>query len=232
VTHHLLDIIGPYDHFSAAEFKRLAEERIQDIQARGKTAIIVGGTGLYIDALLFDFSFADKADENMRDTLNNMSVSELQAIIVKKSLPMPGNGKNPRHLIRAIESAGRESTKSEQRLDATVVGIDPGRDELQRRTAERIEHMLNAGFVDEVKNIVKVFGDPPVAWDAIGYKIVLNRLTTADGPTEKLIAQDLLIAHRQYAKRQRAWFKRNKNIIWFEQTDEAFRYIQKELNNS
>lgn len=227
VKHHLLDVIGPYEKFSAAEFKRQAEKCIVDIRRKGRTPIIVGGTGLYIDALLFDFSFKDKPNTELREKLSKKSVAELQAEIIEKNLSMPENVKNPRHLIRVIESNGITPDKTDMRNDVVVVGLDPGREALNTRIENRVQSMLNAGLVQEAKEVIRTYGHPPNNWDAIGYKLIVDSFSQEDRPDEGVLAERIIIAHRQYAKRQRAWFKRNKNIVWFEQKADAIEYIKK-----
>jgi len=107
VVHHMLDIVDPYDKYSVAEFKQGAEKAIDAIIERDRLPIIVGGTGLYVDSLLYNFKFRGSSSEYSREELEKLSVKELQEIIKKGDLQIPKNDKNPRHLIRAIESEGQ-----------------------------------------------------------------------------------------------------------------------------
>jgi len=230
VRHHMLDIVEPYEEFTAAEFKRRAEVAIEDIQSRGKLPILVGGTGLYMDAILFNYEFNRKADERLRNELSKKTVAELQGIIAEKNLQMPENSKNPRHLIRTIESDGKQAKKRMQREDAIVIGIDPGK-KLTKRIEARAVSMAKEGLVEEAMAVVDAYGEPPRHWDAIGYQIVLNTLAgnVKHEDIQDVLTQALIVAHRQYAKRQRAWFTRNKAITWFEQAEDAALYIEKHL---
>jgi tRNA dimethylallyltransferase len=230
VRHYMLDVIGPYERFSAAEFKRQAEKCIDVIHRKGKVPIIVGGTGLYIDALLYDFTFKEKPDPTLREALNKKSVAELQKVLVDRKLPLPENEKNPRHLIRVIESNGEVPTKKTIRPGASIIGLDPGREELSRRIESRVDDMLDSNLIYEVESVIKKYGKPPEDWDAIGYRAVADAYLLHTFQTDKSsIALQMSTAHRQYAKRQRAWFKRNRDIKWFEQKAEAMQYIKKHV---
>lgn len=231
IPHHMLDIIEPYEKYSAAAFKRRAEKIIADIQKRGKLPILVGGTGLYMDAILFDFEFNEKADVELRSALNAKSVDELQQIIKEQGLPLPENKQNPRHLIRTIESGGQQRSNLVLRDDAIVIGIDP-KQELHKRIQDRVEQMVESGLANEVQDVLKAYGPPPENWDAIGYAMIMKTFLSGQETSPQKIIEDIVIQHRQYAKRQRAWFKRNKHIVWFEQSDDAVTYIEKQLSYS
>jgi tRNA dimethylallyltransferase len=224
ITHHLLDIVDPYEKFSAADFQQRAEEVIRDIQSRRKLAIVVGGTGLYIDALLFNFTFREGADPLLREKLNAMSVESLQEMIRDRGLMLPNNPKNPRHLIRTIETGGVVVSHKTQRRGATVVGLSPPSDVLSENITTRVFEMLRKGFVDEVESIVKKYGVPPHNWDAIGYNTVYQSLASREPIKESAIVQALVTAHKQYAKKQRSWFRRNRDITWFEHKDDALKF--------
>lgn len=219
--HHLLDIIDPYDRFTVAEFAQRAEAAIADIRARGKLPIVVGGTGLYIDALLYGFSFRPSSSDYSREELEAKSVSELQKIIRGSGYPMPENMQNPRHLIRVIEAEGVQPQKRSLRAGAIVVGIDPGKEILEQRIEKRIDSMLASGFLGELEAIVQKYGEPPQGFDAIEYRIAYeNRSLNTDELRQKLIIGD-----RQYAKKQRAWLKRNRDIVWFTSAEEAYSFL-------
>ncbi len=216
VRHHLLDVIDPYEQFSAAEFKTLANKAIDDITSRGKMPIMVGGTGLYIDAVIFDFEFSNAADPELRKRLAKKSVEDLQTEIIKKGITMPSNLQNPRHLIRSLESGGMVSQPRKLRPNTLLIGIDVSTEELSERIEVRVDQMLEDGFIDEVKAVINKYGYPPAYWDAIGYKVIAGRLDehmSVPKDNEDL-RQALIVATRQYAKRQRTWFKRSQDIYW------------------
>jgi tRNA dimethylallyltransferase len=111
IPHWGLDLVEPGQGFSAQKFKVYANQKITDINLRGKLAILVGGTGLYMDSVLYDFQFGPAADAEQRSALERLNVEQLQIIIEQKGLARPENIKNKRHLIRTIERRGQAGTK-------------------------------------------------------------------------------------------------------------------------
>lgn len=213
VPHHLLDAIEPYERFSVAQFKLLAQKALHSIRQKGKLPLVVGGTGLYIDALYYDYSLDEHQDVKKRQAYESASVDELQNIIKQNNWELPRNSTNPRHLIGVIMRQGASPADNEPLLNSLLLGILPSDDELRKRVDERIEHMFTIGLIDEVQRIVKTYGEPPDKLDAIGYPIVYkyikSELTLAE--TKEALKR----AHWQYARRQKMWFKRNKSIQWF-----------------
>lgn len=214
IPHFLIDIIEPFERYNVARFKQDAEIAIADIQKRNKVPIVVGGTGLYIDALFFNYDFTEAGKE--RSELESLSVEELQRIIEEKGYTMPLNRTNPRHLIGVIARENNNPKNTKPREGALIVGLQRPDDELRERINSRIESMFNNGFVDEVKHIAHVYGPIPSSLDAIGYPIVQQYLNGAC--TEQEAKTMFKTADWRYAKRQKAWFKRNRYIQWF--TDE------------
>jgi tRNA dimethylallyltransferase len=222
VRHHMLDLIDPYDPYSVAEYAKEARACIADIHKRGKIAIVVGGTGLYIDALFYQFSFPESA-VTLADTMSKLSIHELQNLIKINGYEMPLNLLNKRHLIRTLERTGRSGTQRAPKQTECIVGIVPGRDLLIQRINNRVEQMFNNNFIDEVKQIIKTYGEPTRDFDAIGYRLALRYIRNEISLEE--CKRLFKIADRQYAKRQMSWFKRNPYITWFNSGDEARRYI-------
>ena len=221
VPHHLLDIIDPYERFTVADFVARAEVAIADIRMRGNVPIVVGGTGLYVDALLYGFSFRPTSSLYTRAELEAKPVAELQNIIETAGYPMPENRQNPRHLIRTIESEGAAPKQRRLREGAVVVGIDPGKDVLERRIEKRVDVMLQNGFLKELDRIVQKYGEPPHGFDAIEYRVAYENR----GLSTEALRQKLIVGDRQYAKKQRAWMKRNKDIVWFTSGEEAYAFL-------
>ena len=137
IAHHLLDVIDPYERFTVSDFQQLAELAVKEIKSRGKLPIVVGGTGLYIDALAYGFKLRADADMDNRKVLDQKSVEQLKEIINERGLELPENDQNPRHLIRVIETDGQKSEKGKLKEGAMFVGLDPGKEELKKRIEKR-----------------------------------------------------------------------------------------------
>jgi tRNA dimethylallyltransferase len=213
IRHHMLDIIGPYDSYSVNQFKLEASKAIRDIQSRYKVPIVVGGTGLYINALFFDYDLDMLADNNeYKHALGNMSVSELKKIIAEKGYELPTNTENPRHLIGTILREGKTFSNTNPISGACIFGLLPDDMTLKKRINDRIEDMFTNGFVDEVKKLVQQYGRPVQTMDAIGYPLVMQYI---DGEVSlEEMKQLFKSAHWQYARRQKSWFKTNQYITW------------------
>lgn len=123
VPHHCIDLIEPGETFSAADFKRCALAAIEDIRMRGKVSILVGGTGLYVDAVLFDYQFGEQADPVLRAELSAKTIEELQERIRQYGYVMPENKQNKRYLVRTIERRGDAGKRSALRSNVIVIGL-------------------------------------------------------------------------------------------------------------
>lgn len=229
VPHHLLDVVNPDEHFSAAEFQRLAKKAIKDVHLRHKLPIVVGGTGLYIDSLLYDYSFLPPADPKERERLQKMSVEELQAEVSTRGLSLPENSKNPRHLQRVLETNGSQSGRREIPDNYLVVGLHVEREELKERIAQRTDAMLMSGLIDEVRELFDQYGPATEALRTPGYKAFYQYIQgscTMEDATEQFIKNDLALA-----KRQRTWFRRNNSIHWISEQAETVGLLTSFLNN-
>ncbi len=212
LPHHLLDIIEPNEHFTAADFKRRANQAISSIHTRGKLPILAGGTGLYVDSVIFDYDFHPAADPKRRNELQKLSIEQLQEQLEAEGIAFPVNESNRRHLIRALETGGIPAEKQALLPWTLVLGIEIERDELKKRVQKRVEHMIKTGLDKEVKTLSKQYGWNNEAMSAIGYRewqAYFAGQQTLD-QTQELIKKHTL----DYAKRQRTWFKRNKSIQW------------------
>ncbi len=230
VRHHLLDVVGPDQSFTAADFKRLAKEAIHDILARKKVPIVVGGTGLYVDALLFDYKFNSPADEVFRSKLQSMSREDLQRLCREKNITFPNNFHNPRHLIRAIETEGRsQNDRESMSLDAIVVGITTDRETLRSSIIKRLDEMLEQGVMDEARRLIGEYGPCHESMTGSIYRIlskVINGDISLDEAKPQIVKADMSLA-----KRQMTWFKRNKQIFWSDNKRELTEYIKNASHN-
>ncbi len=228
VPHHLIDIVSPERSFSAAEFKTLANQTMEAIVSHGRLPMLVGGTGLYVDAVIYDFNFQEKADPTRREALQKLSIEELQRILQEQGIPLPHNERNPRHLIRAIETGGQAGGRRELRPNTLVLGLLVDRNELERKIRRRVDAMVGTGLLEEIRGAVDVFG-----WDAPGLQSpgfkAFRRYFDGEVPLDE--AKEILIhEHLQLAKRQRTWFRRSKDIHWICKKDEAVDLITTFLN--
>jgi tRNA dimethylallyltransferase len=228
VQHHLLDVVDPDEHFSAADFKRLANKGMADIAGRGRLPIMVGGTGLYVDSIIYDFAFRPAPNPGLRAKLEKLSVEELQDIISARGLPLPENPKNPRHLIRVIETDGRREVQNTLRENTLIIGLSIDREVLKEKLAKRVDVMVEAGLIDELQRAAKQFGWDAPALQATGYKAFRQYIAgevTLEKAKTLFVRNDLMLA-----KRQRTWFRRNKSIHWICKKEEAVDLITTFLN--
>lgn len=212
VPHHLLDVRDPDESFSAAEFKGRAVLAIEDISSRGKLPILVGGTGLYIDSVIFDYQFGPTANQQERDKLNAMTIEELQAICRHKNITIPINSKNKRHLVRAIELGGLIDHKKQLRAHTFVVGISTEKEILKERITLRTNQMIEAGVIEEVQRVGRAYNWSGEALKGNIYRIfrgVIEGTKTQQEAASEFIQSDLALA-----KRQMTWFRRNPFIVW------------------
>lgn len=231
VPHWGLDLVEPGERYSAFEFQKYAQAKIKDIQNRGKLPILVGGTGLYIDAVLFDFGFRSPPDPKRRAELEKLSVEQLQGIIHEQGLPMAKNVQNPRHLIRIIETGGQlHLRKTRLEPEILLIGLMPPDDVIKTNIAKRAETMFNKGVIEETRRLIQEYGEKSLAGTAgIIYRIV-TRLLKGEITQEQAV-ELLKTADWQYARRQKTYFKRNSHIQWFSSVKEAYKFIVQSLSN-
>jgi tRNA dimethylallyltransferase len=213
VPHWGLDLINPNEQYSVAEFKTYTDKKITEIRGRGHVPLLVGGTGLYIDSVIFDYKFGQPVDETLRTKLQQMSLDELYKYCQKNSIAIPENYKNKRYVIRAIENNGVINNKSTEPVyDAIVVGITTYKDNLMNRIISRLDKMISDGVINEAKNLGDDFG-----WEKDSMKSGIYGL--AHQYLEGKITIDELknrcaILDWHLAKRQMTWMKRNKFTQW------------------
>ncbi len=229
VKHWGLDLIEPGQRFTAYQFKKYAQKAIKDIQKRGKLPILVGGSGLYIDAVLFDFGFLAGTDLKTRQKLEALSLAQLQQLIVSKGYKLPQNSKNRRHLIRTIETKGQKATrKSNVDKSILLVGIQVPTSELKKRIDKRVDDWFLGDILDEVKNLRRRYGQNFLKTAGIGYQACCKLL---HGEVNEDQAKDVFKKeHWQYARRQATWFRRNPFIQWFGSKEEVYKAIERQLN--
>ncbi len=229
VHHHLIDIADPDEPITVADFKQLATGAIENIAGRGKLPILVGGSGLYIDALIFDFALSGRADQQLRVRLQGLAVDELQGELRSRGIPLPANPRNPRHLIRCLETGGQTAKQGGLRERCLVLGKRVEREELRARVVARTDKMFDDGLPDEVECLIRQYSSECPALRTIGYQEFFRYF--AGQATLGETKADIIRATLQYAKRQRTWFRRNKSIHYICSEEEAVDLITTFLNN-
>lgn len=231
IPHYLLDVASPKKQFTVVEFKRLAEEKIKDILRRNKLPIIVGGTGFWLDALIFNLSLPNvPPDKKLRRRLSQKSADKLFKIL--KNLD-PERAKkidrrNLRRLIRAIEIAMALNSLPPLRkkpiYKALWIGVVAPKDKLHKEISARLNKRVRSGMIDEARRLRRT----GLSWKrfyelGLEYKFLANLLRQKIDKKEFI--EGLNTAIRQYAKRQITWFKRNKKIRWIKSGKEAQKLV-------
>ena len=229
VPHHMVDVCSPEESFSAARYVELADPILRDILARGKTAVIAGGTGLYVDSLISGRSFAPYPETGKRAALEaEADARGMEAMLERLRQVDPDSAarlhlKDRKRILRALEvyeETGRtitqhnlESRQLPDRYTPVWLGLDWDRAILYDRINRRVDRMLEQGLLQELRGLLEA-GVPEscTAMQAIGYKEFLPVLR---GEQTQEAAADLVRQEsRRYAKRQLTWFRRNSQIHW------------------
>lgn len=234
VPHWGINIVDPNQDFTAADFKKYADEKIHDIINRGKVPILAGGTGLYVSAVIDNLTFTDvKPDEQLRKELQDLSNVEL--IDRMRQVDPEGveqiDTTNRRRLLRAVEIV--ESTnqrlsdqqrKGEPMYEVLTIGIETEREELYKRIDDRVDVMIAKGLVDEVRALKEEYGCEINSLTGIGYRQICAFLT---GHIKLRDAIELIKRDsRHYAKRQLTWFRRDNRIKWVKSREEALELVE------
>ncbi len=226
IKHYLLDFVSPEERFSVAQYQELAQKKIETILKNGKVPIVVGGTGLYIDSLVYGIKFEQTntdmeyrsmlekiAETDGLETLYNKA-KEIDPTAMKKISP-----NDKKRIIRVLEiykQTGKtkteqeiESRKQEIPFDYKVFILEMDRDKLYEKINLRVDMMLEQGLIEEVKQIYKKYSYFPTAMQGIGYKEVVEYLKNEISKEEMI--EKIKQETRRYAKRQITWFKKDKN---------------------
>ena len=237
IPHHMLDVAEPWEDFSVSRYCEMAAPIVEDILSRGKTAIIAGGTGLYMDSLIRGNAFAPFPSTGVREQLEAQADAEgMEAMLAWLSSVDPDCAarlhlSDRKRILRALEvylETGETITAHNKRTQAIPprfhplwLGLDfSDRGELYRRIDLRVDIMLRQGLLEEIRQLL-ASGIPAkcTAMQAIGYKEFVDVLQN-DAPLE-LAVEEVKKGSRHYAKRQLTWFRRNKNIHWLTRGPEA-----------
>ena len=235
IPHHMLDVADPQEEFSVSRYCEMADPIIKDILSRGKTAIIAGGTGLYMDSLIRGNRFAPCPSTGMREKLEAQADAQgMQAMLdLLYSIDPEAASKlhlaDRKRILRALEvfyETGKTMTAHNletqalpSRYDPLWIGLeDADRSTLYRRIDRRVEQMLQDGLIDEIKALLaRGISEKCTAMQAIGYKEFLDALAGRCS-IEDAVSQ-VQQASRHYAKRQLTWFRRNSAMHWLTRED-------------
>ncbi|MBT2581977.1 tRNA (adenosine(37)-N6)-dimethylallyltransferase MiaA [Planococcus sp. ISL-109] len=247
IVHHLLDIREPEEPFSVAEYQQLVRSKIAEIQQRGKIPIVVGGTGLYVQSVLFDYRFAEQqADSELRhalqDELERVGKEAMHRSLLSLDPKIDIHPNNTRRVIRALEILLSGEEKEDGSLAQTpmynelIIGLDMPREKLYERIDRRVDMMMQHGLLEEVKRLYDRRLRDVQSIKAIGYKELYAYFDGHDSleeATEKLKRNS-----RKYAKRQFTYFRNKLPVLWVDATagaeknlEEIMRFLQETDRN-
>lgn len=230
VRHHMIDVVDVCADYTAAVYKKQALSAIADIAGRDKLPLLVGGTGLYIDAVLYDYSFLPPGDASLRQQLNDMTIEELLNLASEQQLDTSQiDVRNKRRIIRLIESGGAQPSHETLRANTLVIGVRVPRDELHQRVRQRVHDMMAGGLEQEVSGLIERYG-----WDCEGLKGIgyAEWRPYYDGEISREEVAECVVKNTlSLAKRQRTWFRRNQHIVWCDDYDTCERALYTFLEN-
>ena len=235
IKHYLIDCISPETRYSVADYKNDATTAIKEILSKGKVPIIVGGTGLYLESLIYNVEYNQiEVDLKYREKLEKIEKEEgLEKLYQKAAKIDPKAIKkisynDKKRIFRILEIYNAtnktktelelESRKNEPEYDYILFGITMDREKLYERINLRVDIMIETGLIEEVKDLISKYKGMPTAIQGLGYKEVIEYL---DGKTsrEEMI-EKIKRETRRYAKRQLTWFRKYNNLIWLNGLDD------------
>ena len=248
IRHYMIDFVSPDTRYSVADYKNDAEKAIETIINKGKIPIIVGGTGLYVDSLIYGIEYPEiKFDEEYRKRLEKEADEKGLEFLYNKAKEIDKQAmqkispNDKKRIIRVLEiyhATGKtkteqeiESRKKEIKYEYKVFAINMNREKLYERINIRVDKMIENGLIEEVENLKKKYDHFPTAMQGLGYKEVVEYLQnqiTRDEMIEKIKQES-----RRYAKRQLTWFRKNKETIWIdglEKIENNINIIEQEIN--
>lgn len=213
VPHWGIDLVDPDQTYTAAQFQRYATEKIREVRERHHVPLLVGGTGLYIDSVLFDYQFGPKTDAIKRQELEKKSTEELIKYCKKYNISLPENSENKRYIMRAIEQTGINKKRINAPLSKSIiVGISTNKNQLVDRIRDRTEQLFDDGVVEEAIKLGKKYGWKNEAMTGNIYPLIYSHLYDRI-PIEEIKTKFTTLDWR-LAKRQMTWFQRNPYTEW------------------
>ena len=231
IKHYMLSFVSPEERYSVSAFKKDAENAIKEILAKGKIPIIVGGTGLYIDSLIYGIEFQEEEiDNEYREHLNKIAeeqglhklYEEAKRIDPEAMQKISANDR--KRIIRVLEifhKTGKTKTELEKEsrmkeipYNYKVYAVTLDREKLYKRIEQRVDKMIEKGLIEEVKSILEKYSTFPTAMQGLGYKEVVEYIENKISKEEMI--EKIKKETRHYAKRQLTWFRKNKETIWLD----------------
>lgn len=232
IKHYLVDFVRPDCRYTVSDFKKDSENAMKEILSKGKIPIVVGGTGLYVNSLIYGIEYQDmKFDEEYRNELMKIAETEdglkkiyEQAKNIDPEATYKISSNDKKRIIRILEiykATGK--TKTEQEIisrqneveyDFKVFGITMERSKLYERINLRVDIMLKQGLENEVKNLISKYSEFPTAMQGLGYKEIVEFFEGKISHEEMI--EKIKQESRRYAKRQLTWFRKNKETIWLD----------------
>lgn len=227
-VHHLVDFVSPDQRYSVADFKKDAVKTIEDIISRNKTPIIVGGTGLYINSLIYNIDFKEeKTDLEYRKSLEEKSIQELyeNALKIDPEALKKISENDRKRITRILEiyhTTGK--TKTELEIESRkevpynyhIFVLSMDREILYDRINRRVDMMIEQGLIEEVQKVIRKYNSFPTAMQGLGYKEVVEYLENK--LTKEEMIEKIKQESRRYAKRQLTWFRAYKQALWLDGT--------------
>ena len=231
IKHYMIGVISPDKRYSVAEYKQDAKKAIKEIIEKGKIPIVVGGTGLYVNSLIYEIEYNDiEIDEEYRKNLEKIADTEGLEKLYNEACRIDPEAmqiisKNDRkRIIRVLEiykQTGKtktqleiESRQNEVEFDYKVFAIDMDREALYDRINRRVDIMLQNGLIEEVQSLLKKYKNYPTAMQGLGYKE--TKMYLEGQITKEELVEMIKTETRRYAKRQLTWFRKNKETIWLD----------------
>ena len=241
IKHYMLDFVEPNMRYSVADYKKQAEICIEQILEKGKVPIIVGGTGLYVNSLIYGIEYNEiKLDKEYRDKLEKIAQEEGLEALYNKAIEIDSTAmekiscNDKKRILRVLEiyhETGKtktqqeiESRSKEIKYDYKVFAINMDREILYNRINQRVDTMLEQGLVEEVKKLISKYDELPTSIQGLGYKETKEYI---EGKiTKEEMVERIKMETRRYAKRQITWFRKNKDTIWIDGLEDKEKNIQ------
>ena len=231
IKHYMIDCVFPEERYSVADYKKEATKAIKEILTKGKVPIIVGGTGLYLESLIYGIEYEEiKIDIEYRIHLEKVEQEKGLQFLYEEAEKIdeqatkkisPNDKKRIFRILEIYKATGKTKTQLEQdsrkqkpEFNYVLFGINMDRQKLYERINKRVDIMIENGLIDEVINLSKKYNEFPTAMQGLGYKEVLEYLQGK--LTKEEMIEKIKMMTRRYAKRQLTWFRKYDNITWLD----------------